>query len=139
MEFMWYSYLGAGQPAHDKVLVLQAIILILIIGGSFCSTGPLETSKGRTAGLRVEGVHYDGLCAFNLAATKWAALTLRFLMYKNRKESVKSEAFVIYSMGHLTFAQTQITGQLSNKLKGQNKGNLQTTNARQMEKLKQLK
>lgn len=70
------SYLGAGQPAHDKVLVLQAIILFLIIAGSFSSAGRLETSKGRPAGLRVEGVHYDGLGAFNLTAAKWAALTL---------------------------------------------------------------
>ena len=73
---MFSSYLAAGQPAHDKVL-LQAIILVLV--SNFCSVGPLETSKGSPAGLRVEGVHHNRLCAFNLTAAKWAALTLRLL------------------------------------------------------------
>lgn len=70
------SYFGARQSAHDKVLVLQAIIFFLVIPSSFCSAGSLETSKRSPAGLRVEGIHYNGLCAFYLAAAKWAALTL---------------------------------------------------------------
>lgn len=85
---MLSSYLGAGQPAHDKVLVLQAIILFLVIGGSFCSAGPLETGKGSPAGLRVEGVYYNGLCAFNLTAAKWTALTLRLLAHTHTGSKV---------------------------------------------------
>lgn len=85
---MWFSYLCAGQPAHDEV-VLQAIILFLVIAGSFCSAGPLETGEGSPAGLRVERVHYDGLCAFNLTAAKWAALALRLLTHTHKKQSLK--------------------------------------------------
>lgn len=81
-------YLATGQPAHDKVLVLQAIVLFFIIAGSLCPAGPLETSKGSPADLRVEGVHYDGLCAFDLTAAKWTALTLRLLMHAQKAVSL---------------------------------------------------
>lgn len=76
---MGSSHLGAGQPAHDKV-ILQAVIIFLVIAGSFCSAGTLKTSKGGPAGLWVERVHHDGLRAFDLTAAKRAALTLRLLM-----------------------------------------------------------
>lgn len=70
------SHLGAGQPAHDEALVLQTVVLLVIVGRCFCPAGPLETGEGSPAGLGVEGVHDDGLGAFNLAAAKWTALTL---------------------------------------------------------------
>lgn len=111
-----YPYLGTGQSAHDKVLVLEAIIIFLVIAGSFCSAGPLETSKGSPTGLRVKGVHYNGLCAFNLTAAKRAALTLWLLKNTHSKQSFKFESrvkvFVRYDET-LTFAQPQITAEMS--------------------------
>ncbi|TNN51772.1 hypothetical protein EYF80_038000 [Liparis tanakae] len=70
---------GGGQPAHDQV-ILQAVVVFLVIAGSFCSAGTLKTSKGGPTGLRVERVHHDGLRAFDLTAAKRAALTLRLLI-----------------------------------------------------------
>ena len=81
------SNLGAGQPAHDKVLVLQTIVFILIVARSLCSAGPLETGKGSPTSLWVEGVDNNGLGAFNLTAAKWAALTLRLLRHTHTNKA----------------------------------------------------
>lgn len=75
--------LGAGQPAHDEALVLQSVVVLLIIGCCLGPAGPLEPSKGSSAGLGVEGVHHDGFRAFDLAAAERTALTLRLLAHKH--------------------------------------------------------
>lgn len=72
-------------------MVLQAIVLLLVIGGGLRSAGTLKTSKGSAAGLRVERVHHDGLCTFDLTAAEWAALALRLLPHTQRKHSLKYE------------------------------------------------
>lgn len=74
-------YLSAGHPAHNKVLVLQTVVVFLLVAGSFSSVEPLETSERSSAGLRVEGVHDDRLCTFDLTAAEWAALTLGLLVH----------------------------------------------------------
>lgn len=70
------SYLAAGQPAHDEVLVFEPLVLFLVVPGCLGSAGALEAGERGAAGLRVERVHHDGLSAFNLTAAERAALTL---------------------------------------------------------------
>lgn len=74
---LWY--LAAGQPAHDQVLVLQPVVLVLLRAVNLGSAGPLEPSEGGPGDLGPEGVHDDGLRALDLTAAERAALPFRLL------------------------------------------------------------
>ena len=72
------QYLGACQPAHDQVLVLQTVVFVLFVALS--PAGPLKAGEGGPVGLWPEGVHNDGLCALDLTAAERAALAFRLLV-----------------------------------------------------------
>lgn len=89
---MSFSDLGAGQPAHDEALVLQAVV-VLLVSRCLSPAGTLEASERSPAGLGVEGVHHDWLRAFDLAAAERTALTLGLLAHthigKSEEGSIK--------------------------------------------------
>jgi len=72
-------YLAARQPAHDQVLVLQPVVLVLLGAVGLGPAGPLEAREGGPGDLGPEGVHHDGLRALDLTATERAALPFRLL------------------------------------------------------------